>query len=38
MVKKENNIGTDLFQQGEVKKNFMKLISVGDETQVYGCV
>ena len=31
MVEK-NNIGTDLFRQGEVKKNFMKLITVDDET------
>jgi len=29
--KKKKNIGTDLFQQGKVKK-FMKLITVGDET------
>jgi len=33
VVKKQNlNIGTNLFQQGEVKKNFMKLITVGEET------
>lgn len=29
---KKLTIGIDLFQQGEVKKNSMKLIIVGDET------
>jgi hypothetical protein len=33
--KKNLNTGTDLFQQGEVKKNFTKLITVRDETLVY---